>query len=138
MLHYPSSSPPPANGQANLLREFKTATWRAFLALDLASDGLTLAQACAVAGASIGYVATLRRLTTYERNAVREGRVSLGSFHTRKPFAVKPEHGKHFDGDVPTPSDDEVERIVLRLGPMRVLNAVDKLTAPDMFSVAAE
>ena len=42
---------------------------------------LTRSQACAVAGASVGYFSTARGLSARERELVRQGLVSLSYFH---------------------------------------------------------
>ena len=73
---------------ARLLREPKPAVWRALLGADLVADGLSVATACKVSGASVGYVNTVLRLTPQELEAVSDGSKSLSSFHTRKRCSI--------------------------------------------------
>jgi hypothetical protein len=73
---------------ASLLRELKPAEWRALLGADLVADGLSVATACEVSGASVGYVNTVLRLTPQELEAVSDGSKSLSSFHTRMRCSI--------------------------------------------------
>ena len=73
---------------ASLLRKLKPAVWRALLGADLVADGLTVATACEVSGARVGYLNTLLRLTPQELDAVSDGSKSLSSFHTPKRCSI--------------------------------------------------
>ena len=92
-------------------------TFRALLAYQLESGGvcvhhLTRKQALALARASSGYVSTVARLSPQERDQLGKGILSLSALHNRPP------------------TDADVDRIVTKLGPTRVMAALDRLTRP--------
>jgi hypothetical protein len=103
---------------ANRARK-STATERALLAVELSGgvvDRLTPQQATKLAGANQRYVSTLRGMTELERAAVKGGRLKLAD-------------------RVNQPSDAKIDELVQRIGPARVMDALDRITKPA--SVAA-
>jgi hypothetical protein len=128
------------------LREVTSASWRALLAAELVAAGFTFAEACAVTGASYGYVTTLRRLQGWERAAVRDGHLSLAQFHTRtraKKVVAEPVKAapavKTFaiNTGTPTLSNSAIDNIVREVGVERMWASIDRLTQPSL-PVAAE
>jgi len=97
-----------------------SATHRAMLAYQLAHgevvlSRLTNAQACAIAGANREYVATIAAASDLDRGRVRQGFLPLADLHKRRKQ---------------TRSDTAIDRLVERIGPARVMQALDRLTAP--------
>jgi hypothetical protein len=110
---------------ATRLRAGMSPTFRALLAHEFESGAcwlhsLTRRQACALTGASIGYVHTLAHATEQEREAVKRGVLSLSDIHNRPP------------------SDAAIDRVIARLGPDRVLAALDRLTMPQRCEATAD
>jgi len=99
-------------------------THRALLALDLECGALWLhhlsrAQARALTKAAGGYVATLRRATPEQREAVKRGELALSTLHNNK-----------------APTDQAIERWIAKVGKERVWAVFNRLTMPS--AVAAE
>lgn len=90
--------------------------WRALLGADLATGRMqlcrpTLRQAATLLHVSQGYVNTAARLLPAQRAAVERGELALSSIHH-------------------TPSDAEIDRIVVSYGAERVMASLDRLIAP--------
>ena len=102
-----------------------SAAQRALLAYELENGSallhrLTRKQACAVARASVGYVATLSRASAAERERVRHGWLPLTTLHNRPTRTTL--HNR--------PSDADLDRVIAHLGLDRIMSALDRATAP--------
>jgi hypothetical protein len=103
---------------------------RALLALDLVK-GPTRAKithAAKAVGLSASYVHTALHATDEERDALASGRITLASLHNRprpKPISWPL-------------SDFDLERVITGIGIGRVLDALDRMTAPQPVLEAAE
>jgi hypothetical protein len=71
-------------------------------------------QAAAVVGISRSYVSTARHASAEDRLALKRGWLTLSWLHNKRQKRM---------------TDAAVERAVVRLGPDRVLRALDRLTA---------
>jgi hypothetical protein len=96
---------------------------RALLALDLENGTaclhhLTRRQAKRLMGANQRIVASLRRASAEEQEKFKRGLLSLGELRAR------------------VPSDAAIDKLIAKLGPERVLMALDRITRPTL--VAAE
>lgn len=101
-----------------LVRKSTTVADRVLLALRLEREGLgrlTRAQAARLANVSIGYVSTASRLSAEEQRQLALGSISLSQRHNRWRNS---------------PTDDEIDRLVSRIGAGRFLAALDRATAP--------
>lgn len=106
------------------LRKGLNPTHRALLAHELETGTVRLyplprRQACMLTGASVGYVATLSRLTSLDRELVKRGLLSLSALHNKPP------------------TDADIDRLVAKLGADRIMAALDRWTRPQ-FRFAAE
>jgi hypothetical protein len=93
-------------------------TRRAMLACDLECgvpvQNFTAGQASMLAKVPACYVRALRRASDEERRALERGSLSLSALqHRPRPI-----------------TDAELERVVVKVGPDRVMRVLDKLTAP--------
>jgi hypothetical protein len=123
------NTPEPAGGQVTkkilgekVARKLKgiSASHRALLASDLVNgkvdlSHLTLAQAKAITQVSGGYTATAMRLTVEQRKQVERREVSLSAFHNKPAASV---------------TEEMISRFIEKAGAGRVLDAIDRLTAP--------
>jgi ethanolamine ammonia-lyase large subunit len=96
---------------ALLAYELETGTLRLY--------GLPRHEACRHTHASASYVATIARATAEERAALKRGEIALGQLHN-KPKAP--------------PSDAEVDRIIAKIGPDRIMAALDRYTQPHLMA----
>jgi len=101
-----------------LLRKSTAARDRVLLALRLEREGLaqlTRAQAARLANVSVSYVSTASRFSAEEQRQLAHGLISLSQRHNRWRNS---------------PTDDEIDRLVQRIGAGRFLAALDRATAP--------
>ena len=128
MIHYSLDA---VNIDARLLRKFKqklNISERALFAANLATGDACLKNIPPTLGAklfgvSIGYVHTMRRATNQEALAVICGATTISALHNRRLKQA--------------PDDAAIERLVVKLGPDRILRALERLTAPEAVVVEA-
>ena len=96
--------------------ESRSAEARALFALELMAGAArpTAAQAAAAVRMSVSYVNTARRATVLQRHDLAHGRLKLSALHHRRRPVT----------------DADVERIVIGIGPDRIMSVLDKITAP--------
>ncbi|MGY3125004.1 hypothetical protein ACVWXQ_008941 [Bradyrhizobium sp. S3.14.4] len=94
---------------------------RALLAFDLQHGArlynLTRAQAAAVAKVAPSYIGTVATASDEERQRLAYGWTSLSAIHNRHRRPA---------------TDADIERIVKKIGPDRVMRALDRITAPEL------
>jgi hypothetical protein len=95
-------------------------THRALLAFELERGALWVhhlsrRQAQKLTGANQRHVTSLRRATEEERERVKKGLLPLGELTPRAPVV---------------PTDADIDRVVCQLGAERVMQSLDRLTAP--------
>jgi hypothetical protein len=110
------------------LRKRLNASERALFAANLATGDACLenippALGAKLLGVSVGYVHTMRRATNQERLAVVCGAATISALHNRHRHQP--------------PDDAAVERTVTKLGPDRVMRALERLTAPKAVALQA-
>jgi hypothetical protein len=121
----------PSRGVVNVHQLGRLSTSQRVLAADdLASggktaSGLSCAQVAHLAGVSVSYLSTVAHCTPAERQQLRSGALTISALHNSKR-KTKPD------------SDNEIDRIVERIGPERLLAALDRYTAPQFAFAAAE
>lgn len=86
-------------------------------------QNLTRSQAGAVAGVSVSYLNTVHRASPAELELLSRGWLKLSKLHNKQRY--------------PVTDDDDVERIISKIGFKRVWNVMDRMTAPASV-VAAE
>lgn len=102
--------------------------WRALLAADMAAGrvnvrGLTLRQAAKLVGVSFGYVHTASKLSPEQRQQVETGKLTVAAVHRPKPALS--------DADIDAiVANYGIDHVVARLGAHKVMDALDRLTAP--------
>jgi hypothetical protein len=133
---------------AKRLHKGMSPTFAALLAHDLEAGKvvlhrLTRSQARALTGASLGYVATVARLTPEERQQVQRGHLSLASLHNKpksdsfKTFANATKEVEAELGHADITVGDFVDRVFAKLGDGVLAAALDRYTQP-RFAFAAE
>jgi len=130
MLHFSvptTSDPTPVkdiNGRklARRLKKGLSPTFRALLAHEFESGAvlhdLTRRQACKLLQVGASYVGTVAKSSPENRKKIERGELALSALHN-------------------TPTDRQLDRLITRLGPDRVMEALDRCTRPQ-FRFAAE
>jgi hypothetical protein len=98
-------------------------TFRALLAHEMESGrvivhALSRKQAVQLTGASVGYVNTIHRLSDEQRELLKRGALSLSKLHSSHKSLT----------------DAEIDHLVIKLGPERIMRALDRYTQPQRFA----